>query len=291
MAKKGSTPPLIIVTGLSGAGKSQALKVLEDFSYFCVDNLPTVLVAQFLDTLERSSMTRFNKVALGIDIRTHAFLEWMPQMLEILRQRGRECKILFLDAKEDILLRRFSETRHKHPFSGKSLIEAIRSEKKQMQPLKEVAHQVIDTTDLTLGELKEAVSIFLGVSHESEMHLAVVSFGFKYGLPGDADLVWDVRFLPNQNYIAALKPLDGLDAKVSRYVFAQPKAAPFAKNLLKMLRDLLPYYIHEGKSYLTVGIGCTGGRHRSVAIAHNLSDMLRDAGYTIREFHRDVHKT
>lgn len=289
--KKVEGNPLVIVTGVSGAGKSETLKVLEDFGYFCVDNLPTVLASQFLDVLEKQPASNFTKVALGIDIRAKSFLEGLPAALEQLQRRGRQYRILFLDAKEDVLLRRFSQTRHKHPFSGKSLIEAIRTEKRRMQPLKEAAQQVIDTSELTLGELKESVSSFLGIVHEREMHLAVVSFGFKYGVPADVDVVWDVRFLPNPNYVAALRALDGLDGKVARYVMNQPQAVSFARQFLKMFCGLLPAYVREGKSYLTLGIGCTGGRHRSVVLGHYLAEALRKSGYTIREFHRDVNKS
>lgn len=283
--------PVIIVTGLSGAGKSQALKVLEDFGYFCVDNLPTTLVPKFLDMLENPAAgPLLEKVALGIDIRAKSFLEELPQALEEFKARRFSCRILFLDSSEEVLLRRFSETRHRHPLGGKALLDAIRTEKARMMTLRERADKVIDTSALTLGELKETVSAFLGVVHEREMNLAVVSFGYKYGLPIDADIIWDVRFLPNPNYIASLKPLTGLQPQVSKYVLGNIKAKGFVSQLVSALRKLLPSYIQEGKSYLTIGIGCTGGHHRSVAIAHELSRMMRGAGYAVREFHRDIDK-
>ncbi|MBI2070208.1 MAG: RNase adapter RapZ [Elusimicrobia bacterium] len=282
--------PILIVTGVSGAGKSQALKILEDFGYFCVDNLPTGLVKNFLEMLNKPTNSVPAKVAMGIDIRAQAFLDDLPKVLEEFRLRGYRYRILFLDAGEEVLLRRFSETRHRHPLSARALLDAIRTERVQMTKIKEIADKVIDTSSLTLGELKEAISAFLGVTHEREMNLAVVSFGYKYGLPIDADLIWDVRFLPNPNYIANLKPLTGLDAAVERYVLGSPKAKAFIGQFLRMLRDLIPQYIREGKSYMTMGIGCTGGRHRSVAIARTLAQELRSAGYTVREFHRDSEK-
>ena len=284
--------PLVIISGLSGAGKSQALKILEDFDYLCVDNLPTALVPRFLDLLEytASSLPHLQRVALGLDIRAKSFLEDLPQALEEIKERGFACRILFLDASEEVLLRRFSETRHRHPLGSKALLDAIRTEKTRMMIFRDRADKVIDTSRLTLAELKESISGFLGVVHEREMNLAVVSFGYKYGLPIDADIVWDVRFLPNPYYIASLKPLSGLQAPVAKYVLGNRKAKTFISKLVGALRGLLPSYIQEGKSYLTLGIGCTGGRHRSVAIAHEMARILRGAGYAVREFHRDADK-
>ncbi len=281
----------MVITGVSGAGKSQALKILEDFGYFCVDNLPIVLVKDFLKALEHPSAFPRSNVALGLDIRAQSFIDELPRMLEELRGREIYYRILFLDAGEEVLLRRFSETRRRHPLGGRALHDAIRAERAQLLRVKEIADKVIDTSALTLGELKEAISGFLGVTHEREMNLAVISFGFKYGLPIDADLIWDVRFLPNPNYVANLKPLDGLSVAVSSYVFRSPKAKNFIRQFSKILFELIPQYIREGKSYLTIGIGCTGGRHRSVAITHTLAQEIRRAGYSIREFHRDMEKS
>ncbi|MBI4370082.1 MAG: RNase adapter RapZ [Elusimicrobia bacterium] len=285
-----ATRPIIIVTGVSGAGKSQALKIFEDFGFYCIDNLPTLLVKEFLQVFERPSGLPTSRVALGIDIRALAFLDELPRVLEEIRLRGYRYRIIFLDASEEVLLRRFSETRHRHPLSARALHDAIRTERAQMLRVKEMADKVIDTSSLTLGELKEAISSFLGVTHGREMNLAIISFGYKFGLPIDADLVWDVRFLPNPNYIASLKSLDGLSAGVAGYVLRNPQARFFVRDLRQMLRRLIPQYIREGKSYLTLGVGCTGGRHRSVAIAHALAQELRHAGYAVREFHRDREK-
>lgn len=283
--------PLLIITGLSGAGKSQVLKILEDFGYFCVDNLPIVLVNDFLKALVHPSAFPRSHVALGLDIRAQSFIDELPRVLDELRARGCRYRVLFLDASEEALVRRFSETRRRHPLGTRALHDAIRAERAQLLKVKEIADKVIDTSALTLGELKEAISGFLGVAHEREMNLAVVSFGYKYGLPIDADLIWDVRFLPNPNYVANLKPLDGLSDPVSSYVFRFPQAKKFTKAFVKLLFELIPQYIREGKSYLTIGIGCTGGRHRSVSIAHCLAQELRKAEYSVREFHRDLEKT
>ncbi|MBI4064153.1 MAG: RNase adapter RapZ [Elusimicrobia bacterium] len=281
---------IVIVTGVSGAGKSQALKILEDFGYFCVDNLPIFLVRNFLEMLGRPYAVPMNKVAMGLDIRARSFVDELPKVLEELRASLIRYRILYLDASVEVLLRRFSETRHRHPLSTRALHDAIKTEHSQMVKTRAIADKVIDTSSLTLGELKEAISSFLGVSDQREMNLAVVSFGFKYGLPIDADLIWDVRFLPNPNYIAKLKPLSGLNTEVQQYVLKNPKAKEFMKQFVRMLTNLIPQYIKEGKSYLTLGVGCTGGRHRSVAIAHEFAADLRHAGYSVREFHRDADK-
>lgn len=284
--------PIIIATGVSGAGKSQALKILEDFGYFCVDNLPLPIAPKFLDILEEpfQDVLAFGRIALGIDIRAKGFVDDLPKILEEFKMRGYSYKTLYLDAAEEALLRRFSETRHRHPLTGKALLDAIRTEKGQLMKIKEMADKVIDTSQLTLGELKEQISSFLGVVRAREMSLAVVSFGYKYGLPIDADLIWDVRFLPNPNYIAALKPLTGLEEPVSRYVLKQAPSEKFLNRLTTLLKELIPLYMREGKSYLTIGIGCTGGRHRSVAITRALATKLRRSDLNVREFHRDIDK-
>lgn len=285
--------PIIIATGVSGAGKSQALKILEDFGYFCVDNLPLPIAPKFLEILDepfQQDALAFGRIALGIDIRAKGFVDNLPRVLEEFKIKGYSYKTLYLDASEEALLRRFSETRHRHPLTGKALLDAIRTEKSQLMQIKELADKVIDTSHLTLGELKEQISSFLGVVSAKEMSLAVVSFGFKYGLPIDADLIWDVRFLPNPNYIAALKPLDGLQTAVSQYVLKQAPTEKFLNKLTALLNDLIPLYMREGKSYLTFGVGCTGGRHRSVALARALASRLRRHGFNVREFHRDIDK-
>ena len=278
---------LFIISGLSGAGKSQALKIFEDLGYFCVDNLPVALIGSFADWILSSQDAHHRRVALGLDIRGRGFMKNFASVLDDLGRRELECRVLFLDSSDAVLVQRFSETRHRHPL-GKNTVAAILEERKLLTNVKARAAKVIDTSGLTLGELKEKVSIALELKQTSEMQLSVVSFGYKHGIPIDADLVWDVRFLPNPYYKAPLKKKTGLDAPVAAYILKQPQATPFLNRFFEMVSSLLPDYIREGKSYLTIAIGCTGGRHRSVFVAHWLKGALRDAGYAAREYHRDI---
>ncbi|MDE2491803.1 MAG: RNase adapter RapZ [Elusimicrobia bacterium] len=276
---------IFVITGVSGAGKSQALKVFEDFGWFCVDNLPVALIGQFAKLVQRTpSMTR---VALGMDVREGKLLAALPPLLRELKTQGLRISVMFLDAADEAIVRRFSETRHRHPLGGK-VAEAVRQERRLLGPLKGAADKTIDTTNLTLGELKEKISETLGLTRTREMTLQVVSFGYKNGIPLDADIVMDVRFLPNPHYAPGLRRLTGLDAKVQRYILAQPIAPRFLNGWLSLINRLLPHYVREGKSYLTIAIGCTGGRHRSVFCTHWLAQHLRSSGHPVQEFHRDV---
>src|SRR5579883_455829 len=276
---------LFIITGISGAGKSQALKCFEDFGFYCVDNLPVALLGEFAKFVSESPDTE--RVALGMDIREGKSLENLPQMLRGFKARGLEYRVLFLDATDDVVITRFSETRHRHPL-GTKLEEAIKEERKTLLPIKEIADKVIDTSGMTLGELKESISQTLELTRTREMTLSVISFGYKYGIPMDADIVMDVRFLPNPNYVPALKAQTGLNAGVQRYILGQPAARKFLDEFLKLIAGLLPQYVREGKSYLTIAVGCTGGRHRSVFITNYLAQKLKSGGNPIQEFHRDV---
>jgi len=276
---------LFIITGISGAGKSQALKAFEDFGFFCVDNLPVALLDHFSDLLVKSSHRR---VALGMDIREGRMLMGLPAILKRLKVGGVGPCVLYLDASDAAVIQRFSETRHRHPL-GKKIAEAVREERRRLLPLKEIADKVIDTTAMTLGELKEALSQTMGLTRTREMTLSVVSFGYKYGLPLDSDIVMDVRFLPNPNYVPRLRRLTGLHAAVQRYILSQPAAQRFLDDYVRLISRLLPQYIREGKSYLTISIGCTGGRHRSVFITHYLAGQLRASGHPVQEFHRDIN--
>ena len=278
---------LFIITGISGAGKSQALKCFEDFGFYCVDNLPIALLDHFAELLtKRPDLSR---VALGIDIREGRFLKDLEAALAVVREKGFENRILFLDATDRTIVQRFSETRHRHPL-GTNIIEAVREERKILTDIKAIADKVIDTSGMTLGELKETLSMALELQGTKEMNLSVVSFGYKFGLPLDADLVVDVRFMPNPNYVPSLKKKNGLDRPVQTYLLRQPAAVNFLRDFSGMLRSVLPHYIHEGKSYLTVAVGCTGGHHRSVFVTHNLARELQKEGYSVREFHRDIHR-
>ncbi|MBI4052267.1 MAG: RNase adapter RapZ [Elusimicrobia bacterium] len=272
---------------MSGAGKSQALKCFEDFRFFCVDNLPIALLPSFAELLKNAR--RLERVALGIDIREGEFLKGFSHSLGFLRRRGFDCRILFLDASDAELLRRYSETRHRHPL-GKKLTQAIRVERKKLSEIKGSADKVIDTTSMTLGELKENLSGTLELTRSQDMSLSMVSFGYKFGLPMDADLVMDVRFLPNPNYEKNLKSKTGMHIAVQRYILRQPVAREFLSKYSQLIQTLLPLYIREGKSYLTFAIGCTGGRHRSVFVAEYLARELRRGGYAVGLFHRDMDK-
>lgn len=275
-----------IITGISGAGKSQALKCFEDFGYFCVDNMPLELIDRFA---KLSSASIHKRVALGMDIREGKTLTRLPDLLRGLRAKGIDYRVLFLDASNAAVIHRFSETRHRHPL-GIKIEEAVREERERLLPIKEIADKVIDTSDMTLGELKEALSRTLELTRTKEMTLSVVSFGYKFGIPMDADIVMDVRFLPNPNYVASMKKLTGLNARVQRYILKQPAARRFLEEYLRLIESLLPQYVREGKSYLTIAIGCTGGHHRSVFIARYLAEKLRGSGHPIMEFHRDIDR-
>jgi len=278
---------LFIITGISGAGKSQALKCFEDFGFTCVDNLPIALLDHFAELLAgRPGMSR---VALGIDIREGKFLKDLEAALGVVRDKGFDYRILFLDATDRAIVQRFSETRHRHPL-GTNIVEAVREERKILTDIKAIADKVIDTSGMTLGELKETLSMSLELQGTKEMTLSVVSFGYKFGLPLDADLVVDVRFMPNPNYIPSLKSKTGLDRAVQNYLLRQPAATAFLRDFSNLLKSVLPHYIHEGKSYLTVAVGCTGGHHRSVFVTHSLARELQKEGYAVREFHRDIHR-
>jgi RNase adapter protein RapZ len=280
------TPRLYIISGMSGAGKSQALKAFEDFGFYCVDNLPMALLGPFADLLERSPA--MERVALGMDVREGSFLKGFSSSMKLLRARGLNARVIFLDASDQVLVARYSETRHRHPL-GKTVQEGVAMERRQLAEVKQSADDVIDTSRFTLGELKDAISRTLQLTQSREMLLTVTSFGFKHGLPIDADLVMDVRFLPNPNYVPELKHKTGLDTGVRRYL-QRRGAGEFLAGWIRMIKGLLPRYVKEGKSHLMIAVGCTGGRHRSVFIAHEVAKALEKAGYPVREFHRDSHK-
>lgn len=277
---------LFIITGISGAGKSQALKCFEDFGFFCVDNLPVALLDRFTGLLARG---RLSRVALGIDVREGRFLRGLAASLQSLRGKGFDYRIVFLDASDKVVVQRFSETRHRHPL-GTNILTAVRRERRILAEIKALADKVIDTSSMTLGELKETLSMALQLTRTREMNLSIVSFGYKFGLPIDADIVMDVRFMPNPNYEPALKRKTGLDAAVRRYILAQAASRDFVNRYAALVKSLLPRYIREGKSYLTIAVGCTGGRHRSVFVTHHLADELAKGGYAVREFHRDINR-
>ncbi len=280
----------VIVTGLSGAGKSQAIKALEDIGFFCVDNLPTMLIPKFAEVCMESG-GRLKRVALGIDIREGGFLNRLFDELNFLERNQFSYEILFLEARTDVLINRYSETRRKHPFSGhKSLPAAIEGERRKMAKLRRVADYIIDTTDLNVHQLKGRLTKIFASRESRPLIVNVLSFGYRYGVPTEVDMVFDVRFLPNPNYVPALKPSTGNQKKVADYVLGSMAGKQFSEKLEDMVDFLLPLFESEGKSYLTVAFGCTGGRHRSVVFANKLSGYLKKKGFEANITHRDIRK-
>ena len=282
---------LVIVTGMSGAGKTSALKMLEDIGFYCVDNLPISLVDKFVQLV--SEGTSIEKAALGLDIRSGEELGNLDEILENWRRSNVDVQVLFLDANDAVLIKRYKETRRTHPLAGAGRLEnGIEKEREKLAFLKREADYIIDTSMLLTRELrKELEKIFLQDARYKNMYVTVLSFGFKYGIPEDADLVFDVRFLPNPYYDEHLRPLTGQVQAVRDYVMQGGTADAFLKKLYDMIDFLLPNYINEGKNQLVIAVGCTGGKHRSVTIARALYEHLEAAGeYGIRIDHRDIDK-
>jgi RNase adapter protein RapZ len=286
-----ATPRFIVLTGLSGAGKSQAMRALEDLGYFCVDNLPITLLPIFAELTLRPD-TEIEKAAVVIDVREGALLEQFPRVFESLRALpGLRPTLIFLEASEATLVRRFSETRRPHPLARhRSALEGLRDERAQLEPIRRMADEIVDTSAMNVHELREAfMARSLGPQRHGAMSVTLLSFGFKYGLPLDADLVLDVRFLPNPHFVAKLREKTGRDRPVVRFLEQFDDTRVFLERTSDLLEFLVPRYAREGKSYLTVAIGCTGGRHRSVAIAEALAkDLRRIKGVRLRIKHRDV---
>ncbi len=281
----------VIITGLSGAGKSQAIKCLEDIGFFCVDNLPTMLIPTFAEICRESRHGRLQRVGLGIDIREGQFLNTFFQELDALRKNEVSCEILFLEARTEVLINRYSETRRKHPLSEhRSLPEAIEGERKKMSKLRRLADHIIDTSDLNIHQLKERLVKIFSVDASRQLNVSVLSFGYRYGVPAEVDMVFDVRFLPNPNYVPQLKTSTGNQKKVLDYVMRSPTSREFLEKLQNLMEFLLPEFQREGKSYLTVAFGCTGGRHRSVVFANSLGKFLRNKGIEARVSHRDLRR-
>jgi UPF0042 nucleotide-binding protein len=279
---------IVVVTGLSGAGRSTALRVLEDLNFYCVDNLPPKLAPSLLELLE-SGGERLD-VGLGFDVRSGTFLAGATSALDELATRGFRPEVLFLDASDEAVLRRFSETRRPHRLAvDGDLSSAIRLEREQLAPLRKRATHVIDTTHLSVHDLRrQLVQHVSGGPAGSRLVTRIVSFGFKYGLPQDADLVFDLRFLPNPHFVPELRPMSGREKPVADYVLSADEARELLDDVTHLLQKLLPHYAAEGKSYLTVGIGCTGGRHRSVAFAEALGGRLGHTAIIVA--HRDVER-
>ena len=283
----------VIVTGMSGAGKSTALKMLEDVGYFCVDNLPVPLIPKMADLL-RVPGSELNKAALGVDIRSGQSLTEMARVLKELDGAGMKYEILFLESSDHVLIKRYKETRRFHPLAGNDgrVDQGIGKEREKIRFLKEKADYHIDTSHMLTRELKRELNkIFVENKEYKNLYISVLSFGFKYGIPPDSDLVFDVRFLPNPYYIEELRPQSGNDREVREYVMNNEKAAEFLDKMTDLMEFLIPNYVQEGKTQLVIAIGCTGGKHRSVTLANELFEALsKNENYGIRVEHRDIGK-
>jgi len=280
----------LIITGLSGAGKSRAADVLEDLDYYCVDNMPVALIPRFAE-LCMDAHGRYERVALVTDVRERDGLGELVHTLDDLAQLNCTVRILYMDADVRTLVRRYKESRRPHPLAGGgvSIEQAIEKEKQLLAPIRERADFVVNSANLTLGMLQNRLfGLFAGEGKKREIEITVMSFGYKHGIPLDADLVFDVRFLPNPFYVQELRPLCGLDQPVSDFVFSHPQTRVFVQKLEELIDFLLPYYIEEGKLGLTIAIGCTGGHHRSVAIAAELNKYLNTKGIGSVSVHRDM---
>jgi len=283
------SPELVIITGMSGSGKASVLKAFEDLGYYCVDNLPVELIPQFAELTMQSGEAR--RTALVVDVREGAKLEKLPGILKAVR-RMIPTKVVFLEASDAILLRRFSETRRPHPLGTDSTVKsALKEERRHLSTIRALADFVIDTSKFNVHELRAHVTErFQEKSAETSILVSCVSFGFRQGVPEYADLVFDVRFLPNPHFVPEFRPLTGRDRRVANYIRSFPQSREFISRISDLLVYLLPHYIHEGKSYLTIAFGCTGGQHRSVMIAEDVGKNLRRAGYRVKVGHRDSPK-
>lgn len=282
----------VIVTGLSGAGKSQAIRSLEDLGYFCVDNLPPTLMGKFAEACYQTD-GKIDKIALVIDIRGGEFFDDLFENLKYLKEQNYKYEILFLDANDNVLVKRYKESRRKHPLAPEGrILQGIELERNRLNEVKYRATNIIDTSEMTPMQLREKISQIYGDDSQMENRLMinVLSFGFKYGIPVDADLVFDVRFLPNPYYIPELKEFSGNDKSIKDYVLNFKETNEFINKLEDMLEFLIPNYVKEGKRQLIVAIGCTGGRHRSVTIANTIYEKLKEKGHKISKEHRDINK-
>ena len=280
---------LVIITGLSGSGKGTVLKALEDLGYYSVDNLPIELIPKFAQLAKDAPNIR--RAALVVDIREGKALERLPKLFKQI-QKQVPTRLIFLEADESSLIRRFSETRRPHPLgTGQSVAASIRSERERLEPIRKLADPIINTTKFNVHELRETIhNTFGGAERSPDVLVQVTSFGYRHGVPADSDLVFDVRFLPNPNYIPAFKDFSGKHPSVARYIRSFPQTQEFIERISDLLIYLIPHYIREGKSYLTISFGCTGGHHRSVLIASEIRKRLAAAGFRAKETHRDVKK-
>ena len=281
---------LVILTGLSGSGKSTVLKTFEDLGFYCVDNLPVELIPIFSE-LHFGGTSEISRAALLVDAREGSQLLKLPETIRQLHREGVPAELVFIEASEESLLRRFSETRRPHPLGhDRPVREGLRRERQMMAPIQKLADVVIDTTKFNVHELRQFITSRFQTRGQRPLLVSLVSFGYRYGVPADADLVFDVRFLPNPHFVARLRRYSGKDPRVARYILSFPQTGEFLKRITDLLVYLIPHYIQEGKSYLTIAFGCTGGRHRSVMLAESVSKALSKHGYQAKVLHRDLNK-
>lgn len=282
--KKSALPLIVIITGLSGSGKTVALRALEDSGFFCVDNLPITLIDSFVSIVTRN--TDLKKIGIGIDIREKGFLSGINRVLKRLQDKY-SVQIIFLEAEKDVLIRRFKETRRPHPLSG-DIEEAIKIEKEQLSILKDAAYRIIDTSSFTPHQLRALIISLYRIKRGKALTVILISFGFKFGTPQNIDLLFDARFLPNPNFVPEFKTLKGTDKRVSDYVFKHSTSKEFMNRLSNFIDFLIPLYIKEGRPFLTIGVGCTGGNHRSPAIVEELYNSLKKHPVDLNIIHRDI---
>jgi UPF0042 nucleotide-binding protein len=278
----------LIITGLSGSGKTVVSHFLEDLGYYCVDNLPAKLIPTFVDLWMRKEV-EIDKVALVVDIREHGFLTTFPKVWEDIRKKT-SLRLIFLDASDETLVKRFSETRRPHPLTSKSILQGVRLERKRMAPVKKMADEVIDTSATNISELKEMFGRRFLKRPRPRLQVAIISFGYKYGIPLDSDLIFDTRFLPNPFYLENMREKNGQHPDVRNFILGANETKAFLAELCRFIHFLMPQFVAEGKTHLVIAIGCTGGRHRSVVIADKLRDYLPKQKYDIKIFHRDLFK-
>ncbi|MDR0401673.1 MAG: RNase adapter RapZ [Endomicrobium sp.] len=280
---------LYIISGMSGAGKSQALKIFEDFGFFCINNVPVQIFSNFVDLYLESSINKYENIAIGIDLRGCEPIKCFNNLLVYLKKKIKY-EIIFFNASDNILMKRYSETRHRHPFSNDSLFEGIMHERKIMNYVYKISDRIIDTTDINIIELKELISTFLDVyrCNEDRLNILVISFGYKFGIPNDADIIYDMRFLTNPNYVDNLKLKTGNETDVGDYIEKQSMFQCFFNMFSDLINKTIPLYVKNGKTYLTIAFGCTGGKHRSVFTAVKLTDFLKNKKYKVRLRHRDI---
>jgi UPF0042 nucleotide-binding protein len=280
---------LVVITGLSGSGKSTVLKAIEDIGFFCIDNLPATLLPRFLELRDEISREVI-KIALVMDLRGKDFLAKFPKIFQEVKRKGYVIEVLFLEAEEEVLIRRFSQTRRHHPLGDhRTLSGTIRLERKKMEPIKRLATYCLDTTQLNVHQLREEIlRLFSKTAAPAKMTINLISFGYKYGLPNEADIVMDVRFLPNPYFVTELKEMDGNQKPVIDYIMKWKETKIFLKGFYELISFLIPQYQKEGKSQLTIAVGCTGGRHRSVTIINALAEFLKKEKFLINTRHRDI---